>query len=94
MRLIDADALMEDLDKGLWGKEWDKALTEAIIKDAPTIDPTIDKEAVGHWDERYIKDDECPWTRRRFYCSHCGKWQTYGRTKFCSNCGAKMEVKK
>ena len=38
MRLIDADALTADLDKGLWGREWDKSLAEAIIKDAPTID--------------------------------------------------------
>ena len=37
-RLIDADALIADLDKGLWGKDWDKALAEAIINDAPTID--------------------------------------------------------
>lgn len=28
MRLIDADALIADLDKGLWGKDWDKALAD------------------------------------------------------------------
>ena len=38
MRLIDADALIDDLGHGLWGKDWDKALAEAIIRDAPTID--------------------------------------------------------
>lgn len=37
MRLIDADALIDALDKGLWGKVYDKALAEAIIADAPTI---------------------------------------------------------
>ena len=35
---IDADALIADLDKGLWGKDYDKALAEAIIQDAPSID--------------------------------------------------------
>ena len=38
MRLIDADALIGALNRGLWGKEWDKALCKAIIHDAPTID--------------------------------------------------------
>ena len=38
MRLIDADALIADLDKGLWGKDYDKVLAEAIIKDAPSTD--------------------------------------------------------
>jgi hypothetical protein len=37
-RYIDADVLIADLDKGLWGKDWDKALAEAIINNAPTID--------------------------------------------------------
>ena len=37
-RYIDADALIADLDKGLWGKDYDKALAEAIIQDAPSID--------------------------------------------------------
>lgn len=83
MRLIDADALPRHGQRG--GLVHWKDIENA---------PTIDMAAVGQWEERYIEDDECPWTRRRFYCSHCGKWQTYGRTKFCSNCGAKTEVKK
>ena len=37
-RYIDADALMADLDKGLWGKDYDKVLAEAIIREAPSID--------------------------------------------------------
>lgn len=35
---IDADALITDLNKGLWGKDWDKVLAEAIINEAPSID--------------------------------------------------------
>ena len=28
--------------------------------------------------------------RRRYYCSACNNWQTYGKTDFCLNCGAEM----
>lgn len=35
---ISADALVADLDKGLWGEDWDKALAEAIIRDAPSVE--------------------------------------------------------
>lgn len=52
--------------------------------DAETSIPT------GTWEEKYISDDDCIWTRRRFYCSSCGKWNTYGKTDFCPHCGAKM----
>ena len=27
----------------------------------------------------------------RYYCSKCGKWNSYGKTNYCMNCGAKME---
>jgi membrane protease subunit (stomatin/prohibitin family) len=47
----------------------------------------------GEWEERYAEDDECKWTRRRFYCSACGEWQTYGKPNFCPNCGANMRAK-
>jgi rRNA maturation endonuclease Nob1 len=46
----------------------------------------------GHW---IIDIDESRrWDRRRFYCSECGDWQTYGETKFCPECGCAMERSK
>lgn len=36
-RWIELEPLIADLDKGLWGKDYDKALAEAIIQDAPSI---------------------------------------------------------
>lgn len=30
------------------------------------------------------------WDRKRYICSECGDWQTYGETKFCMNCGMPM----
>lgn len=43
----------------------------------------------GHW----IKDVDSTrrWDRVRFYCSECNSWQTYGETKYCCNCGCRME---
>lgn len=43
-RWTDADALITDLNKGLWGKDWDKVLAEAIINEAPSIDIVPCKE--------------------------------------------------
>lgn len=48
----------------------------------------------GHWEERIVEDrenDPVGLFRRRFYCSACGEWQTYGATRYCPDCGAKME---
>ena len=47
------------------------------------------EERCGKWERRYV-DDENPFMRRRFYCSACGNWTTYGESKFCPNCGARM----
>ena len=44
----------------------------------------------GEWEERYIEDDDNVWTRRRFYCSVCGRWNTYGKPDYCPKCGAQM----
>ena len=35
---IKREDAIKALDKGLWGKDWDKALAEAIISDIPSAD--------------------------------------------------------
>lgn len=48
----------------------------------------------GCWEERVVDDDEFDkygFFRRRFYCSACGNWNTYGASKYCPHCGAKMD---
>ena len=39
-------------------------------------------------------DDSRRWDRVRFYCSSCNSWNTYGKSKYCPNCGAKMKEEK
>ena len=79
MRLIDADALIADLDKGLWGKEWDKALAEAIIEDAPTID--IEErlnDAYAHgWSDAEAKYHDAV---EVVQCRNCKHWDTDWKT--------------
>ena len=65
---------------------------EAFILGIPTAD--VIERKTGKWEERTVDDpdDKYGLFRRRFYCSSCGDWQTYGKPRFCPNCGAKMEV--
>lgn len=79
-RLIDADALPRHGNRG--GLVWWSDIEEA---------PTVEIERHGTWTERYMEDDECRFTRHRWYCSECGKWQCYGKSDYCLNCGAKMD---
>lgn len=62
MRLIDADVLIADLDKGLWGKDYDKALAEAIIQDAPSIEIIRCRECKWFDDKDYGEPTRyCTW---------------------------------
>ena len=62
-----------------------------LIYEIPPADVAPVKH--GHWEERIVEseDDPCGLFRRRFYCSSCGDWQTYGKTDYCPMCGASME---
>lgn len=48
----------------------------------------------GVWTEKIVDDwttQVNPFMRRRFYCSACGDWNTHGASKYCPNCGARMD---
>ena len=62
----------------------------ALIQVVKNLEDILeDHEQTGHWIEN--KDDtRGMFDKLRFYCSECGKWQTYGKTDFCPKCGAKM----
>ena len=55
-----------------------------------------DGHSDGVWEERVLdkSDEPCGFLRRRFYCSACGDWQTYGKTRYCPSCGMRMKVGK
>ena len=36
-------------------------------------------------------DESRRWDRVRFYCSACNGWNTYGKSKYCPNCGRRMQ---
>ena len=46
----------------------------------------------GYWTVEVDEEITTPWLKNRYVCSQCGSWQTYGRTLFCPNCGAKMTM--
>lgn len=92
MRPIDADALkvkarelIPQYHASLVMNLFD--LIDNLVDNLPTID-----HPQGEWEERIV-ECENPYLRRRFYCSNCGDWQTYGMTRYCPECGAKMAVK-
>ena len=60
-RYAEVEQLIANLDNGLWGKDWDKALAETIIRDAPSIDIVRCGEC-KHW-RTYETWSECElWT--------------------------------
>ena len=85
MRLVDADKLKERL---MGDFPCDTLLLDKIIE-AVDDEETIEQPQ-GEWEERIVNCNNL-WLRRRFYCSNCGDWQTYGITRYCSQCGAKMK---
>lgn len=89
MRLIDADALNLDYEVET-ADDWKTAHEIAnVIKYAPTVDATPVRH--GHWaHERLVSASGGTYAVVR--CSEC-KWQhPMLETKFCPNCGAKMEA--
>ena len=44
----------------------------------------------GKWSVQCDPDDK-PLFHRKYVCSVCGKWNTYGLSDYCPRCGAEME---
>lgn len=78
------DSDMQKWDSGCWIRY---KLFENVLKAQKTVD--LKPERVGKWDERFV-EDENPFFRRRFYCTACGHWNTYGTPNYCPDCGARM----
>lgn len=96
MRLVDVDAFersMSDLVQGDIRGYPDGTWYEffGFLDNAPTVEVSVkdvcEKKRV--WDERVVEDCN-PLFRRRFYCPFCGSWQTYGKPKYCPDCGERV----
>lgn len=64
-----------------------------FYKSAIEAVPSADRPS-GEWAIYFDKVENGmggTYRERRWYCSACGKWQTYGETDFCPNCGARMK---
>ena len=83
-------------DKGVADEDfrvWSAVLAERTafkhnLVDAPIIDAAPVKH--GRWTEVH-DNDKNPFLRQKFYCSACGDWNTYGESRYCPKCGAKMD---
>ena len=67
-RYVEVEQLTANLDNGLWGKDWDKALAEAIIEDAPSIDIVRCREC------RRVREDGGHANCNGYL--YCRKWKT------------------
>lgn len=88
MRIIDADVFANELNQKILKTE---CLFEAVyltkVRDMVNEQPTVDTMKHGKW--RWVYDGIYDKDLR---CSVCKKIPTYEcRTKFCPNCGARMD---
>lgn len=63
-----------------------KAKIYAVIQE---MDP-VPAAGRGSWEVRPAPEEDYLLGRRRYYCSECGDWNTYGESDFCPRCGADM----
>ena len=71
-------------------KETAEKNVEKWLNELPTVQP---EQRTGKWEKRTVPDSN-PFFVTRYYCTACENWNTYGESKFCPNCGAKMAKSK
>jgi hypothetical protein len=77
---VSRQSAIDELDKGAWGAEWDKALAQAMIESLPSAQP---ERKEGYW---LIKQDQNGSTYGE--CSRCHSIQYAGHTPYCPYCGS------
>lgn len=83
-RLIDADALLEDLKSAKTNCGMCAVMTGTLIRYVK-LRPTIDAVEVVHGRWKQARYTEAP----LYICSRCDKTE-YKQHKYCPNCGALM----
>lgn len=85
MRLIDADALKKHY---AWWEDDRQKLFDSIVDSQPTVDAVPVRHGKWIHEVRYTIDSLHSYQQYR--CSECG--MTYiTNTKYCPNCGARMD---
>ena len=97
MRLIDADALMDDGIKVEFGYDNDGIIMIPMrdVNNSIRNAPTVDAEPVRHgkWTHEYYPTVWYgPGDPPEWVCSVC-KDRAYNTYDYCPNCGAKMDVR-
>ena len=92
MRPIDANTLWKVFENAEWWDNADRDEAQDLLNKAPTVD--VEPVRHGQWETKeYTTEDSFDdWIviHHEEVCSECGKGQGE-RSKFCSNCGAKMD---
>lgn len=89
--LISRQAAIDDAHRQIWYR-MNPSMKERIDKWLAELPSVTSEQEIGKWEKRIFPNGD-PFFRTRFYCTACGGWNTYGETKFCPDCGAKMERK-
>lgn len=93
MRLIDADAMKEEL---LWGNVYLSDNETNALVDLIDNQPTIDPESLrprSYWEDVY-QTGPCSFSGRCHACGVRNDIPPVEQAYYCPNCGAKMEDKK
>lgn len=69
------------------------AVYQMLVDRLAVYEDRDDSNKMGFWTKVYDKGAD-PFMRRKYYCSHCGDWNTYGETPYCMWCGWPMSVEK
>lgn len=63
-----------------------------IVSSIMSLPSMHQQERRGEWTEVYDEEEE-PLFRRKFYCSWCHEWNTYGQSNYCPSCGVNMKAR-
>lgn len=92
MRLIDADALMNDIDNDIFNTESRKCYEKMRVRKQPTIDAEPVRHAKAVFKVRRKWDGSAEGiTETVPYCSDCGNRIDDLSALWCAGCGAKMD---
>lgn len=87
---ISRQAAIDELDKGAWGVEWDKALAKAMIESLPSAQPEIIRCKDCKWWDRKGEQSSygyCHAIKHSYFSPHweISIYRTYDKDFFCAD---------